>query len=57
MISLETVKGSLGPLAILVGPGPPSGVGHDLVEGLEGLLLPRLLDEVLTEFDSPVMEE
>ena len=56
-VSLEAVKCSLGPLAILVGPEHPPGVGHDLVQGLEGLLLPCLRYEVLAEFYRPVMEE
>ena len=45
------------PFAVLVRPEPPPGVSHDLVEGLEGLLLACLLDVVLAEFHSPVMEE
>ena len=56
-VSLEVVEGGLGPLAVLVRLGDPPGVGHDLVEGLEGLLFPSLLDEVLAEFYSSVMEE
>ena len=47
MLSLKVVEGGLGPLAVLVGLGHSSGVGHDLVPGLEGLLFPGLLDKVL----------
>ena len=56
-VSLETVEGRLGPLPVLVGPGPSPGVSHDLVEGLQGLLFASLCDEVLAEFYSSVMEE
>ena len=56
MVSLKVVEGGLGPLAVLVGLGHSSGVGHDLVAGLEELLFPDLLDKVLTEFYSSVME-
>ena len=57
MLSLKVVEGGLGPLAVHIGLGDPPRVGHDLVEGLEGLLFPSLLDEVLAEFYSSVMEE
>ena len=56
-VSPETVEGHLGPLAVLVGPGPSPGVCHHLVEGLQGLLFASFCDEVLAEFDSSVMEE
>lgn len=48
MVSLKVVEGGLGPLAVLVGLGHSSGIGHDLVLGLEGLLFPGLLDKVLS---------
>ena len=54
---MEVFEGGLGPLAVFVRPGHPPGVGHNLVGGLEGLLLACLLDEVLAKFHSPVMEE
>ena len=57
MVFAENVEGCLAPFAVLVRPEPPPGVSHDLVEGLEGLLLACLLDVVLAEFHSPVMEE
>ena len=40
---MEVFEGGLGPLAVFVRPGHPPGVGHNLVGGLEGLLLACLL--------------